>query len=260
MSKHQDFVLRAENVSHAYYSLPVLERITLFLSAGERIGLVGRSGSGKSTLLNLLGLLMQPQHGRIFLRAKKGFVDIQSLSPQQLAYLRRVHIGFVFQSHRLLPEFTALENVVLPQRFNGKSLKESRNYATSLLEYVGLSDRIHHKPSELSGGEQQRVAIARALANKPSVLLTDEPTGNLDVETAKIIMQLFYHITQNHGVTLLMATHNLESLQEFNRVYALEMGVLVPVKRPTNGHDIISTEAVSSRMQGGRGCAFESII
>lgn len=231
MNKHHDFVLRAENVSHAYCSLPILERLTLFLSAGERVGLLGRSGSGKSTLLNLLGLLTPSQKGRIFLKSHKGFVDVKLLDAKQRAYLRRVHIGFVFQSHRLLPEFTALENVTLPQQFNGKSAKKARHYAISLLEYVGLADRLHHKPGELSGGEQQRVAIARALSNQPSVLLADEPTGNLDTETARVIMQLFHHITEHQGVALLMATHNLASLSEFHKTYALQEGLLVPIQK-----------------------------
>ncbi|PPE05578.1 ABC transporter ATP-binding protein [Holospora curviuscula] len=229
MSNHQNFVMRAENLSHKYHSLPILEKITLFLSSGECVGLLGRSGSGKSTLLSILGLLMIPQYGRIFLRAQKGFVDIRMLNNYQKSYLRRVHIGFVFQSHCLLPEFSALENVVLPQRLNGKSIKESHTYARALLDYVGLSERLYHKPHELSGGEQQRVAIARALSNRPTILLADEPTGNLDSETARVIIQLFHHVTQHHGVALLMATHNVESLKQFHRVYTLESGLLVPV-------------------------------
>ena len=227
MNKHHEFVLRVENITHAYCALPILDRVTLFLSSGERVGLLGRSGSGKSTLLQLLGLLMPAQKGRIFLRSHKGFVDVQALDSKQRAYLRRVHIGFVFQCHRLLPEFTALENVTLPQQFNGMSCKKARNYAISLLEYVGLADRLHHKPSELSGGEQQRVSIARSLSNKPSILLADEPTGNLDTENAQLVMELFRHITEHHGVALLMATHNLASLSEFHKTYALQEGRLV---------------------------------
>ena len=235
MSNHQNFIMRAENLTHVYRSLPVLEKITLFLSSGECVGLVGRSGSGKSTLLSILGLLMAPQQGRIFLRAQKGFVDVKTLNHQQKSYLRRVHIGFVFQSHCLLPEFSALENVILPQRLNGKSLKQSQNYAMALLDYVGLTERIHHKPSELSGGEQQRVAIARALSNRPTLLLADEPTGNLDSETARVIIQLFHHVAHHHGVALLMATHNLESLNQFHRVYTLESGLLIPVAQQEKG-------------------------
>ncbi|ETZ04987.1 ABC transporter ATP-binding protein [Holospora undulata] len=240
MNNHQNFVMRVEDLHYAYHSLPILEKVTLFLSSGECVGLLGRSGSGKSTLLSILGLLMPPQKGRVFLRNQKGFVDTRFLNHQQKSYLRRSHIGFVFQSHCLLPEFTALENVILPQRLNGKSLKQARSYATTLLEYVGLSERLHHKPSELSGGEQQRVAIARALSNKPSVLLADEPTGNLDVESARMIIQLFHHVAQHHNIALFMATHNVESLKNFHRVYTLESGLLIPVPQEKS----VSTESV----------------
>ncbi|ETZ07311.1 lipoprotein-releasing system ATP-binding protein LolD [Holospora obtusa F1] len=253
MSNHQNCVVRLEDVSHAYSSLSILEKVTLFLSSRECVGLLGRSGSGKSTLLNILGLLMPVQKGRIFLKSQKGFVNVKALNHHQKSYLRRTHIGFVFQSHCLLPEFTALENVVLPQRLNGKSVKQSQNYATSLLEYVGLSQRLHHKPCELSGGEQQRVAIARALSNKPTILLADEPTGNLDSESSKMIIQLFHHIVQNHDVALLMVTHSVESVKNFHCVYTLESGILVPVSKHTaSSMESVPFSLSSEKKEAGR--------
>lgn len=184
----------------------VLQQVSLSIQTGEFVSIIGPSGSGKSTLLYLLGALEHPSSGDIIL----GQQAYSQCSENQLTQLRQQKIGFVFQFHFLLPEFNALENVLLPARLAQRPLKEAQKQALALLERVGLSHRLHHRPTELSGGEKQRVAIARALINQPQLLLADEPTGNLDTENTQQIFDLLHELNLNLSQTIVMVTHNLE--------------------------------------------------
>jgi lipoprotein-releasing system ATP-binding protein len=182
----------------------VLNGINLMVMEGDTIALVGASGAGKSTLLHVLGTLDRPTSGRVFFQGR----DVFSLNEGALATFRNRSIGFVFQFHHLLPEFTALENVMMPALISGMAKEEARKAADALLADVGLSHRLHHKPGELSGGEQQRVAIARALVLSPAMLLADEPTGNLDRQTSEEVHELLAGIQRKTGLTLIIVTHN----------------------------------------------------
>ena len=204
--------------------LEVLRGITLDLSPGEIVALVGQSGSGKSTLLHIAGLLERPDQGDII-------VDGQSAgtaSDRERTVLRRRILGFVYQYHHLLPEFSAIENVMLPQMLNGRSRSAARARAADLLAMVQLKDRSDHRPGRLSGGEQQRVAIARAIANAPRVLLADEPTGNLDFSTADAVFQQLLSLVRQTGMAALVATHNPELAARMDRTVTLKDGVLQP--------------------------------
>ncbi|WP_051329252.1 ABC transporter ATP-binding protein [Geminicoccus roseus] len=207
--------------------LQVLAGVDLTLQRGEIVALVGPSGAGKSTLLHQSGLLERPDAGqvRVFGRATAKLNDVERTK------LRREEIGFVYQSHHLLVDFSALENVVLPQMLAGRSKREAAKRADELLEQVGLSGRRTHRPGKLSGGEQQRVAIARALANRPALLLADEPTGNLDTATAEIVFALLLDVVRRTGTAALIATHNPELALRMDRVVRLERGLLRPVTR-----------------------------
>lgn len=214
-------ILSTQNLSKTYAlghnAVPVLHDVNLTINKGEQIALIGPSGVGKSTLLHLLGALDRATSGEITCDGKQ----YSTLSSDELAQLRGRKIGFVFQSHHLLPEFTALENVLMPARLSGTS-GDSEARARDLLARVGLAQRLGHRPGELSGGECQRVAVARALVNAPAVLIADEPTGNLDGEAAKAVQELMLGLTREHGTTLLVATHNLElagAMQRFLRVH-----------------------------------------
>ena len=184
----------------------VLRGIDLAFFLGERVAIVGASGVGKTTLLHILGTLDRPTSGKVLYEKK----DIFTLNEKELAYFRNREIGFVFQFHHLLPEFTALENTMMPCLIQGMSKKEGASRAESILSLVGLKDRLPHKPGELSGGEQQRVAVARALVLEPKMLLADEPTGNLDTKTGEAVFDLLHEINQMKGVTLIVVTHNLQ--------------------------------------------------
>jgi lipoprotein-releasing system ATP-binding protein len=203
--------------------LRVLDRLNLTLRPGESVALVGPSGAGKSTLLQIAGLLDNPDEGLVLL----GDRDCAHLNDAERSAVRRAKIGFVFQFHHLLPEFSALENVVLPQFIAGCGRAVARQRAEALLASVGLQDRAGHRPAELSGGEQQRVAIARALANNPRVLLADEPTGNLDHGTGERVAQLLIRLAHETGIAVLVATHNLELAANMDRVVRMEDGRLV---------------------------------
>ncbi len=184
--------------------LPVLKGLDLSIARGEMVAVVGASGVGKSTLLHILGALDHPTSGKILFDG----VDIFSLSDRQLAQFRNRRIGFVFQFHHLLPEFTALENVMMPGRIARLPFSETQERAKDLLESVGLSERLAHRPGELSGGEQQRVAVARALLMRPDVILADEPTGNLDTKTSDEVFQLLRELNKRDGITFVVVTHN----------------------------------------------------
>ncbi|WP_374470593.1 ABC transporter ATP-binding protein [Phenylobacterium sp.] len=204
--------------------LTVLKGVDLDLQAGEIVGLIGPSGSGKSSLLHAAGLLEHPNGGRITVLGQ----DCTDLSDAQRSRVRLATVGFVYQFHHLLPEFTALDNVALPQMIAGRPRKAAQARARELLEQLGLKDRVNHQPAQLSGGEQQRVAIARALANRPRLLLADEPTGNLDPHTSTAVFDNLYDLARREGVAALVATHNLELARHMDRVFALRDGHLEP--------------------------------
>ena len=219
--------LRLERVQRIYRTeggdLPVLRGVDMTLRAGEIVALVAPSGAGKSTLLHVAGLLDQPDRGRVLVDGR----DAGSLSDNERTEIRRDSIGFVYQFHHLLAEFTALENVVLPQMIAGKSRNRAMERAQALLEAFGLAARASHLPGKLSGGEQQRVAIARALANEPRVLLADEPTGNLDVGTASRVFEELLETVRTHGVAALIATHNPDRASRMDRTVSLYEGRIV---------------------------------
>lgn len=202
--------------------LRVLDDLELTLQPGEIVALVAPSGAGKTTLLQIAGLLDQPDEGSLML----GGQDCARMGDTERSAKRRTDIGFIFQFHHLLPEFTALENVVLPQLIGGVSKRAARARAAELLESVGLAERVTHRPAELSGGEQQRVAIARALANSPRMLLADEPTGNLDQQTGERVADLLIRLAHDNGVAALVATHNRELAASMDRIVRMADGKL----------------------------------
>jgi lipoprotein-releasing system ATP-binding protein len=220
--------LEMRNVVRTYKSgagdLPVLRGVDLTIQAGEIVALVAPSGTGKSTLLHLAGVLEKPDGGKVLIGGK----DPGALSDTERTAIRRDAIGFVYQFHHLLPEFTALENVVLPQMIKGVSRKDAETRAMALLTGFGLAPRARHHPGKLSGGEQQRVAIARALANAPMLLLADEPTGNLDVATAAVVFDELLKIVRDHGLAALIATHNPDLAARMDRTVTLKDGHIVP--------------------------------
>jgi lipoprotein-releasing system ATP-binding protein len=221
-------VLSLRGVERTYVTeagpLHVLRGVDLDVYPGEVVGLIGPSGSGKSSLLHAAGLLEKPDAGIIALDGS----DCSRLSERQRTKVRLTTVGFVYQFHHLLPEFTALENVALPAEIAGKSKAEARKGAAAMLEQLGLAARVEHQPGQMSGGEQQRVAIARALANQPKLLLADEPTGNLDPGTSATVFQALYEMARQRGVAALIATHNMELARYMDRVFALKDGYLVP--------------------------------
>jgi lipoprotein-releasing system ATP-binding protein len=199
-------MLRAKNLRKSYGELSILKEVSLEISAHEIVSIVGASGAGKSTLLHILGTLEKADAGELWIHN----IDVLKLSARKLADFRNENLGFVFQFHHLLPEFTAIENVCMPAWISGKLKTESKKLAQHLLEFLQLGDRIQHKPSELSGGEQQRVAIARALINRPAIVLADEPTGNLDSQNSTAIFQLMNDLRNEFQQTFIMVTHNEE--------------------------------------------------
>jgi len=203
--------------------IDVLKEACAVFYPGETVALLGPSGAGKSTLLHIAGLLEKPDSGAVFI----GGVDCGKLNDAERTRVRRMEVGFVYQFHHLLPEFSALENVMLPQLILGLSKSDAKTRAKDLLEMLGLKDRWDHRPTELSGGEQQRVAIARAVANRPKILLADEPTGNLDPKTAERVFEELMRLVNEEGVAAVVATHNLELAARMDRVLRLADGHLV---------------------------------
>ncbi|MDA7946611.1 MAG: ABC transporter ATP-binding protein [Hyphomicrobiaceae bacterium] len=201
-------------------SIEILKEASGDVFSGEAVGLLGPSGAGKSSLLQILGLLDRPNEGQVLLEGE----DCITKSDNERTLLRRTKLGFVYQFHHLLPEFSALENVVLPQLILGVSKTDAEKRAGKLLKNLGLSERLEHRPAQLSGGEQQRVAIARAVANAPKVLLADEPTGNLDPETAEVVFDQLMTLVQDSGVTAIIATHNLDIARRMTRIWKLDQG------------------------------------
>ena len=221
-------VLKLEDIRKTFFqgrtSLVVLNKANLKIQGGEMVGLIGPSGSGKSTLLQIAGLLENAEEGRVSILG----VPMNKLDDNSRTKARGTDIGFVYQYHHLLAEFTALENIVLPQLISGKSKTQANNVANKLLASMQLSDRSTHRPARLSGGEQQRVAVARALANGPRLLLADEPTGNLDHDSAEQVFNLLVELVKKTGVAALIATHNPELAGKMDRDLRLENGMLVP--------------------------------
>lgn len=213
----------AENLSKSFGNLQALKGVSLNISKGEVVSVVGASGAGKSTLLQILGTLSTPDTGSLIIDGQ----EVLRMNASRLSAFRNRRIGFVFQSHRLLPEFTALENVMIPSLIAGLSNKESASRAKALLSEVGLLERMDHKPSELSGGEAQRVAIARALVNKPAVLFADEPSGNLDSATKQDIHRIFFEMREKHGQTIVIVTHDETLADMCDRKFVMSDGLII---------------------------------
>jgi len=216
-------MLTARNLHKTYGSLEVLKGVDVDIKEGEIVSIVGSSGAGKSTLLHILGTLDRSDKGEISLNG----VEVNALSPKKLAAFRNNSIGFVFQFHHLLPEFTAIENVCIPGWIAGKKKKEVEERAANLLKKLGLGARLQNKPQALSGGEQQRVAVARALINQPKILFADEPTGNLDSVNAKELHQLFFDLRKEFNQTFLIVTHNEELAQMSDRLLHMKDGKII---------------------------------
>ena len=220
-------MLKAKNIAKDFNDgerddLHVLNDISFSLDHGETSAIIGSSGSGKTTLLNILGGLDKPTSGQVFLND----VDVHKLSEKQRCTVRNQHFGFIYQFHHLLPEFTALENVAMPLLIKGDAVEQAKQSAEKVLADVGLSKRLHHKPSELSGGERQRAAIARALIHQPDCILADEPTGNLDRKNAQQAIDLIVNLNKEYGTSLVIVTHDLKIAERMDSVYTLEDGVL----------------------------------
>jgi len=231
----RDAIVRTENLTMKYRSgdaeLVVLDRVGFAVTRGERVAVTGASGSGKSTLLHLLGALDRPTSGQVFFEGS----DIFGWNEEDMARFRNREVGFVWQQHALLPEFTALENVMMPLLVRGQDTTSAQREAAALLDEVGLSARQHHRAGELSGGEQQRVALARALVGRPKLLLADEPTGNLDHATGEAVAGLLGQVHRSHGLTSIIVTHNLQFAKGCDRVLQLERGDFYPREAEATG-------------------------
>jgi lipoprotein-releasing system ATP-binding protein len=216
-------LIKANNITKSFGALQVLKGVTLQVPKGKIVSIVGTSGAGKTTLLQILGTLSSPDGGSLLINN----IDPLTLNEKELAIFRNKHIGFVFQFHHLLPEFNALENVCLPSFIAKTPRKEAEKRATELLTFLGLSDRLTHKPNELSGGEKQRVAVARALINNPSVIFADEPTGNLDSQNQQELHDLFFSLRDNFGQTLIIVTHDREFARMSDEIFEIKDGMIL---------------------------------
>lgn len=225
-----------KGITKSFGSLQVLKGIDLHIDKGEVVSIVGPSGAGKTTLLQIMGTLDKPDSGAISVDG----VDVMRLSSNKLSDFRNQHIGFVFQFHQLLPEFTALENIMIPAYIGGKGTAEAKKRALELLDFMGLADRANHKPNELSGGEKQRVAVARALVNNPAVVLADEPSGSLDSKNKAELHQLFFDLREKMGQTFVIVTHDEQLAAITDRTIHLKDGMIIHTETPNqedNGED-----------------------
>lgn len=216
-------MLKAAGIRKAYGNLPILKGVDLEVNKGEIVSIIGASGAGKSTFLHILGTLDRPDEGIVELNGTK----INNLSGELLSVFRNKNIGFVFQFHHLLPEFTALENICIPAFIAKTGKKQAEDKAMQLLDLLGLRDRAHHKPNQLSGGEQQRIAVARALINDPAIILADEPSGNLDSANADLLHQFFITLRDNFKQTFVIVTHNEDLAKISNRVVTMKDGLII---------------------------------
>ena len=216
-------MIKANNIYKSFGNVDVLKGVDLTVNKGEVACIIGASGAGKSTLLQIIGTLEKADKGQIFIDNQ----DINKLNSKNLAAFRNKKIGFVFQFHHLLPEFTALENIYIPAYIAGISKKEATEKAMQLLDYLNLTDRKDHKPSMLSGGEQQRIAVARALINDPAIILADEPSGNLDSQSAKELHELFFNLRNKTGQTFIIVTHNPQLAEMADRTFTMKDGAIV---------------------------------
>ena len=234
-----------KGITKSFGSLQVLKGIDLHINKGEVVSIVGPSGAGKTTLLQIMGTLDRPDHGSITIDG----TDVNSLSQKKLSDFRNKHIGFVFQFHQLLPEFTALENIMIPAFIAGKGNKEARERAMQLLEFMGLGERANHKPAQLSGGEKQRVAVARALVNNPSVIMADEPSGSLDSKNKTELHQLFFDLRDKFGQTFVIVTHDEHLASITDRTIHLKDGQILDqsdilsINQSEQNNDTISPDA-----------------
>ena len=231
MTEEKRTIVRVVGVTKVFkmgkVALQALKGVDLEVHAGEYLSIMGPSGSGKSTLFNMIGGLDKPTEGKVFIDE----VDISQLDAYELAWLRNRKIGYIFQTFNLIPVMTALENVTLPMTFAGMNNDDARDKGVELLKLVGLGDRFQHKPLELSGGQQQRVAVARSLANDPSIVLADEPTGNLDLSTGEEIIALLQMLSQERGVTIISATHDYKMLNVSDRVVWVRDGLVDRIEK-----------------------------
>ena len=216
----------AKNIHKYYDDTEVLRGVNLAIDKGEVVAIVGPSGAGKTTLLQILGTLDTPSKEEDFLLEING-ITLQNLNDKQIAAFRNEHIGYIFQFHQLLPEFSALENICIPAFIGNKDRKQTEQKAKELLRFLGLENRMKHKPNELSGGEQQRVAVARALINDPSIILADEPSGNLDSQTAESLHKLFFELRDTFNQTFIIVTHNQELADMADRKLTMRDGIIV---------------------------------
>lgn len=219
-------MILGKNLQKSFGDIEVLKGVNIEVKKGEIIAIVGPSGAGKTTLLQILGTLDQPDSSSSY-ELKINDIEINNLSDSQISEFRNEHVGFIFQFHQLLPEFTALENVCIPAYIGKKSKKEAETKAREILNYLGLSHRYHHKPNELSGGEQQRVAVARALINNPAVILADEPSGNLDSQAAKNLHDLFFKLRDEFDQTFIIVTHNETLADMADRKLVMKDGIIL---------------------------------
>lgn len=230
-------MINIQGITKSFGNLQVLKGIDLHIGKGEIVSIVGPSGAGKTTLLQIIGTLDRPDSGSVTIDG----INVSGLSTNKLSDFRNRHIGFVFQFHQLLPEFTALENIMIPAFIAGKGRSEAKARAEELLQFLGLADRANHKPNELSGGEKQRVAVARALVNEPAVILADEPSGSLDTKNKAELHQLFFDLRDKFGQTFVIVTHDEQLAAITDRTIHMKDGLLMPESTITSPNDPTTT-------------------
>ena len=230
-------MINIQGITKSFGNLQVLKGIDLHIGKGEIVSIVGPSGAGKTTLLQIIGTLDRPDSGSVTVDG----INVSGLSTNKLSDFRNRHIGFVFQFHQLLPEFTALENIMIPAFIAGKGRSEAKARAEELLQFLGLADRANHKPNELSGGEKQRVAVARALVNEPAVILADEPSGSLDTKNKAELHQLFFDLRDKFGQTFVIGTHDEQLAAITDRTIHMKDGLLMPESTITSPNDPTTT-------------------